>query len=75
LDQFRGDRARVISVITYLNPDWTDEDGGHLALYTDKGPVHILPRWGRTVMFRSEELEHEVLPGRKERRSITGWLR
>jgi len=75
LDQFRGDRGRVISVITYLNRDWTEADGGQLVLYTARGPISILPQWGRTVMFRSEELEHEVLPGKKERRSITGWLR
>ncbi|MEY5044378.1 MAG: hypothetical protein RJA19_1605 [Bacteroidota bacterium] len=75
LDQFRGDRSRVISVITYLNPHWTDADGGELVLYTRHGEARILPHWGRTVMFRSEELEHEVLPGRRERRSITGWLR
>lgn len=75
LDQFRGDRSRVISVITYLNPIWEPTDGGELVLYTRQGEVRILPRWGRTVMFRSDELEHEVLPGKRERRSITGWLR
>ena len=75
LDQFRGDRSRVISVITYLNPDWSEADGGELVLYTRQGEVRILPSWGRTVMFRSDELEHEVLPGHRERRSITGWLR
>ncbi|MCB0627245.1 MAG: 2OG-Fe(II) oxygenase, partial [Saprospiraceae bacterium] len=35
----------------------------------------ILPVGGRLVLFRSELLEHEVLPARRERYSLTGWLR
>ncbi len=76
LDRFRSDSARKISVITYLNRGWNSaEDGGELVAYTGNGEVRIAPEFGRTVFFRSDLLEHEVLPARRTRRSITGWLR
>lgn len=76
LDRFSSDSSRKISVITYLNRGWNPaEDGGEFVAYTPNGPVHVAPVWGRTVFFRSEVLEHEVLPARRSRRSVTGWLR
>jgi SM-20-related protein len=76
LDRFRSDSARKISLITYLNRDWDAErDGGELVAYTDAGAVRVAPVWGRTVFFRSDVLEHEVLPAGRTRRSVTGWLR
>lgn len=76
LDRFSSDSSRKISVITYLNRDWNaDTDGGALVAYTPAGPVTVAPVWGRTVFFRSEVLEHEVLPAQRTRRSVTGWLR
>jgi SM-20-related protein len=35
----------------------------------------ILPLGGRLVLFLSDLIEHEVLPARRERYSITGWFR
>jgi SM-20-related protein len=35
----------------------------------------VLPVGGRLVVFLSGEIPHEVLPTKKERISITGWLR
>jgi SM-20-related protein len=35
----------------------------------------VLPIGGRLVVFLSGEIPHEVLPTKKERISITGWLR
>ncbi len=79
LDQFRSDDARVLSVVTYLNSDWQEGDGGEIVLYLPENngekALKILPAGGRTVLFRSAELEHEVLPASRERMSITGWLR
>lgn len=79
-DRFRGagvhdrDSARVVSLVSYLNEDWAAGDGGALRLYTGQGSVDILPRGGTTVCFLSE-LEHEVLPARRERISIAAWFR
>jgi SM-20-related protein len=34
-----------------------------------------LPEWGRTVIFKSDLLEHEVMVSEQDRLSITGWLK
>lgn len=79
LDQFKHDDHRKLSVICYLNFDWQDEDGGQLRMYkpTSHGEdaIDVLPVAGRMVCFRSDLLEHEVLPTKKERKSLTGWMR
>lgn len=79
VDNFRGTNARIITAILYLNADWQAEDGGQLRLYTDAEQadsyMDILPFGGRLVVFRSEWFWHEVLPARRERLSLTGWLR
>ncbi len=72
-DRFRDDDARVISFVAYLNPDWRDDDGGALRLSLEGGDIDIAPRTG-SVCFLSE-LEHEVLPATRERRSIAAWMR
>ena len=74
LDQFSKDDHRRISVICYLNRDWQDHDGGSLRVYHEHGFSDHLPLEGRLVCFRSDLLEHEVLPATRERQSITGWL-
>jgi SM-20-related protein len=74
LDQFRSDDHRKISVICYLNKDWKQEDGGQLVLHLKDGPVDVLPAAGKIVCFRSDLIEHEVLPATRERLSLTGWL-
>lgn len=73
-DRFKAKAHRVISAITYLNPDWQPTDGGQLIIYQEtSSAIEIEPLAGRLVLFRSE-LEHEVLPTTAERVSITGWM-
>lgn len=75
LDQFYHNDNREISVILYLNEDWTEEDGGHLKLFMPNGDEkEVDPIAGRLVIFRSGDLEHEVCLTHKQRYSITGWL-
>ena len=73
-DQFKRDDHRKLSVICYLNPDWKEEYGGQLRIYLPEREMDILPIAGRLVCFRSDQIEHEVLPTTRERLSITGWL-
>jgi SM-20-related protein len=74
LDQFKRDDHRKLSVICYLNEDWGEEEGGQLRVYLADGAKDFFPLAGRLVCFRSDLLEHEVLPATRERLSITGWL-
>lgn len=74
LDQFQGRNNRMISMIIYLNEAWSKGDGGELRVYEKNGHTDIPPLLNRCVLFRSDELYHEVLIANKPRRSITGWL-
>lgn len=74
LDQFKKDDHRKLSAICYLNRNWTPEEGGQLRLYLQNKTLDILPEAGRLVCFRSDLLEHEVLPATRPRLSLTGWL-
>ena len=78
VDAFHGEKNRIISTVLYLNPDWQEKDGGELALYREmeEVPFHMVePRFGRLVVFLSEEIPHEVLESHVPRRSIAGWFR
>lgn len=79
LDQFRGVGWRTVTAVLYLNENWSDEDGGQLRIYTDPdnpdSHVDILPAGGTLVSFLSADFEHEVLPARRDRLSLTGWFR
>jgi SM-20-related protein len=79
LDQFRGVERRILSCVLYLNGDWRPGDGGELRIYTDPSdPLRfeaVEPLGGTLVTFLSARFEHEVLPGRRERLSLTGWMR
>lgn len=74
LDQFKGRNNRQISVILYLNDHWKPGDGGELKIYTTEGSELIAPVGNRLAVFRSDTVEHEVLPTHVLRRSVTGWL-
>ncbi len=81
-DQFKDDAKRQFSMITYLNDNWQEGDGGELVVYKKAGPKDsigseekIAPTIGKTVFFKSNELEHEVLLSNTNRMSITGWLK
>jgi SM-20-related protein len=75
LDQHAGTRARKISFILYLNSAWQEKDGGQLVIETAERNIHILPSFGRVVLFRSDLIPHEVLPCFQTRWSLTGWFR
>ncbi|MBK9480634.1 MAG: 2OG-Fe(II) oxygenase [Bacteroidetes bacterium] len=75
VDQFRNNKKRVYSMIMYLNSDWQIGDGGELCIYNEDDCQHISPTQGKSVFFKSDELEHEVLLANKPRMSITGWLK
>jgi SM-20-related protein len=72
LDNFKQNGTRVFSMIMYLN---TAVDGGELRIYQDDKWEDITPNAGKSVFFKSNELEHEVLVTRLRRMSITGWLK
>jgi SM-20-related protein len=74
LDQFKQDDHRRLSVICYLNPNWLDDHGGQLRMYVNGETRDVLPTAGRLVCFRSDQIEHEVLPATRERLSLTGWM-
>jgi SM-20-related protein len=74
-DRFARDARRVLSTVLYLNADWEPTDGGALRIHlADGAHVDIEPRGGTLVVFASE-LEHEVLPARRERFSLAGWFK
>jgi len=78
LDAFRGSNCRKVSLILYLNENWCKDDGGELLLYDQGGHTvieTINPTAGRLVVFLSEIFYHEVLPARRDRYSLTGWMR
>ena len=81
LDTFQNDSSRKLSIVCYLNTeDWQPEYGGELAIYLPKPEggeetVTVYPLQGRVVVFESQLLEHEVKPVKRERLSITGWLK
>ncbi len=74
-DRFQRDSGRTISCVLYLNQEWTENDGGQLRIYNNEKFTDVIPVFGRLVCFKSDEIEHEVLPTKRERYSITGWMK
>jgi SM-20-related protein len=75
LDQFKNNPSRKYSMISYLNSDWQESDGGELLIHQLNNNQKINPTQGKTVFFKSDELVHEVLVTNNTRMSITGWLK
>lgn len=75
LDQFRATTNRAFTFLLYLNPHWQPTHGGQLRMHLPTGPVDIEPRLGQFICFRSDLIEHEVLPTQQPRLSLSGWLR
>lgn len=74
LDVKVGVSTRKVSTVLYLNPNWSEPLGGGLVLYPRRpNTVEIHPTMGRLVVFLSEDIPHEVLESKEERRSLTGW--
>lgn len=77
-DAFRGEANRILSIVTYLNPGWSNSDNGELLLYLDEHDregIKVVPLYGTIVLFLSEEFPHEVLPASRDRYSVAGWFR
>ena len=74
-DQFKSNASRQFTMIFYLNENWLKGDGGELCIYKNDISENINPTNGKSVFFKSSELEHEVLLSNKQRMSITGWFR
>lgn len=73
-DRHARSSSRRVSSVFYLNPNWKETEGGELVIYDSNGASSaIRPELGTLVLFLSE-LEHEVLPTHRERKSITGWM-
>ncbi|WP_073488361.1 2OG-Fe(II) oxygenase [Flavobacterium sp. fv08] len=75
LDQFKNNSSRKYSMISYLNSNWKESDGGELMIHQNNSKQKISPIQGKTVFFKSNELVHEVLVTQNTRMSITGWLK
>ncbi len=74
-DQFQNNNGRKYSMISYLNSDWKEKDGGELLIHQNDNTQKISPTLGKTVFFKSNELVHEVLVTNERRMSVTGWLK
>lgn len=76
LDSFKGNNVRRITIVSYLNENWSAEDGGAIRLYNGNEVItDILPYGGTLLIFLSEAIPHEVLPAHRSRYSVAAWLR
>jgi SM-20-related protein len=75
VDQFNNNSSRQFTIIFYLNIDWKKSDGGELCVYVNNEAQLISPNNGKSVFFKSNQLEHEVLISHAKRMSITGWFK
>ncbi len=79
MDQHKGQSERKISLVLYLNAEWSEVDQGELCLYSprDESAIieRVLPMPARLVVFRSDLIPHEVMPCARPRWSLTGWFR
>lgn len=67
--------VRLITCVYYLNPEWTTDHGGCLRVTTKGTTSHwdIPPMLDTLVVFRSTDVEHEVLPTFHDRMALTIW--
>ena len=70
---------RRLNLIVYLNPGWTEADGGHLQMLDADGTVtSVLPQFNRTIVFETSDTSfhgHPVpLPGPRPRRSFASYF-
>ncbi len=77
VDRHRDLAARTISSVCYLNPEWPADAGGELLIYSPTGELlhRQQPQAGALVLFRSDDIPHEVLAASQQRLSIAGWFR
>lgn len=76
VDQPHGRAQRRVSLVLYLNQDWTPAVGGELRIFHAAGGHRdIEPVGGRLVCFLTPGREHAVLSTQRDRLSICGWFR
>ena len=76
VDQPQGRAQRRVSLVLYLNGDWTPAAGGELRIFdAADGHRDIEPLAGRLVCFLTPGREHAVLPTQRDRLSVSGWFR
>lgn len=68
----------MLTCVYYCNPDWKQSYGGYLRAYyrhkfTEKA-WDIAPEVDTLVIFRSKDMEHEVLPTYRDRFALTVWF-
>ncbi|ETO81461.1 hypothetical protein F442_04130 [Phytophthora nicotianae P10297] len=71
--------VRLITCVYYLNDQWEIEHGGYLRVHV-KDSKHlpachwdVPPKLDTLVVFRSRDVEHEVMPTYRERKAVTIW--
>ena len=66
-----------MSVVLFFNDHWVDGHGGELVIVdpVTKQNVIVEPKAGTLVLFKSDCVEHEVLPTQAQRLSFAGWYR
>lgn len=77
LDAFKDSKNRVVTLVYYLNEEWSKNDGGELVVY-DAQNQHlstVIPHANTMVVFLSDTFPHEVLKANRTRYSIAGWFR
>lgn len=73
-DNLHGKNNRAVTVITYLNQNWEEKDGGCLEIILPEKKISIAPLAGSVIVFLSDLILHEVTTSYKKRQSITGWF-
>jgi SM-20-related protein len=77
-DQHDSSQSRIMTFVVYLHDSWKKGDGGELVI-TDGDQDKIIkivePLPGRVVIFRSDEIWHQVQKSDFHRYSLTGWFR
>jgi SM-20-related protein len=74
-DAFTHDDARMVTAIVYVHEHWQPGDGGRLRAWVGEQAVDVDPLPGRAVIFRSDRVEHAVLPSHAYRAAFTTWFR
>ena len=65
---------RAVSFVCFLpDDDWQASDGGLLRIFGEHACQDLIPQAGALVLFDSCQVEHEVLPTRRERLVLVGW--
>ena len=81
----RKDYGRCFTCIFYLNPSWdVAKHGGALRVFAPPangdangpplGACEVAPTGGTVVIFRADQIVHEVMPALAERAALTVWM-